>query len=161
MSKMTCPCGSGKSFDQCCQPYHAGTPAPTAEALMRSRYSAYATGKMGYLDETYHPSVAGESSGTLEESAMKVKWLGLEILSTEAGKENDHEGFVDFVARYQQNGQQHAMREKSRFVKENGRWYYVDGVVKALPLKAAPKLGRNDPCSCGSGKKYKKCCGAA
>lgn len=127
---------------------------------MRSRYSAYATGKVSYLDETYHPSMAKESSGTLEESALKVKWLGLEILATDAGSESDDEGFVDFVARYQQNGQQHAMRERSRFVKENGRWFYIDGVVKTLPMKAAPKVGRNDPCSCGSGKKYKKCCGA-
>lgn len=162
MSTLLCPCGSGKNFDQCCQPYHGGEKqAPTAEALMRSRYSAYATGKMSYLDETYHPSVSRDSSESLEESAMQVKWLGLEILSTEAGGENDTEGYVDFIARYQQNGQQHAMREKSRFVKENGRWYYIDGVVKALPSRTAAKVGRNDPCPCGSGKKYKKCCGAS
>jgi SEC-C motif-containing protein len=158
---MLCPCGSGKSFDQCCQPYHGGEIAPTAEALMRSRYSAFATQKMAYLDETYHPSVRTESSGTLEESAMAVKWLGLEILSTDAGGEDDNEGFVDFVAKYQQKGHQHAMRERSRFVKEDGRWYYVDGETKALPIKAAEKVGRNEPCPCGSGKKYKKCCGAA
>lgn len=161
MNTIPCPCGSDKLFTDCCHRYLSGNQvAPTAEALMRSRYSAYATQNMEYIEQTYHSdnrkTLGGEN---IEQAAAKVKWIGLEIVSSEKGMASDEEGFVDFIARYEEQNKQHAMREKSRFVKEDGRWFYVDGLVKTLPQKASQKLGRNDPCSCGSGKKFKKCCG--
>lgn len=161
MSATPCPCGSGKSFVDCCEDYLEGNDKPpTAEALMRSRYSAYALRHLVYLDDTYHPDMQAKMNSTaLEEAALQVKWLGLEIVSTEKGGETDNEGFVDFIAHYEENGRRHAMREKSRFVKESGMWYYVEGVVNNLPLKNSAKVGRNEPCPCGSGKKYKRCCG--
>jgi len=155
-----CPCGSGLELDACCGPYVAGAkPAPTAEALMRSRYTAYTLGNTAYLQSTLCKAEQGDG----ELSAAEIKaatWTGLEIRATEAGGENDDTGQVEFVARYKSGGDQHVHHENSTFCREDGRWVYESGVInpKAQPVKSA-KVGRNDPCPCGSGKKYKKCCG--
>ena len=123
---------------------------PTAEALMRSRYSAFVERNWVYLDRTQ----AHQDSG---KPTPDIDWHGLEVLATAAGGVEDNEGTVEFVARYSHQGRSAALHEISRFRKEDGRWIYVDGVFpKAASL---PKRGRNEPCPCGSGKKFKKCCG--
>lgn len=158
-----CPCGSGVEFEACCEPYLKGTAkAPTAEALMRSRYTAYAKGEVNYLVETIHPS----KRHTVNEEDIKAwstrsVWHGLEILSTQAGGAGDEEGIVEFIAHYSQGDNQVDHHETSSFRKENGIWYFVDGKIAGHDpyVRKEPKIGRNDPCPCGSGKKYKKCCG--
>ena len=151
----TCPCHSGKEFNHCCRPYIEGqSNAPTAEALMRSRYVAYAQNNAEYILKTWHESTRPEQDPTDE----KVHWIGLQILRTEDGMENDERGLVEFRARCRIKGQSAGIDEASEFIKENGRWFYVDGST-IQPVRSESKQGRNDPCACGSGKKYKKCCG--
>lgn len=159
----TCHCGSGLAFEACCGPYISGAAvAPTAEALMRSRYSAYVEIAVDYLGDTLHATSRGDwDRNATQEWAEQGEWLSLDVLDVEAGGENDEEGFVEFSARFNDGGVEKVHHERSRFVKEDGRWYYVDGAI-AKPgtyRKESPKVGRNDPCPCGSGKKYKKCCG--
>ncbi len=155
-----CPCRSGKTFDACCGPYLAGLPAPTAEALMRSRYSAYAVRNIDYLHDTLQPETRGDFARAEAETwADNSLWTGLEIRSTEGGQPGDTDGLVEFVARFTMNDKPLTHHETSRFIHQDGRWYYVDGVLGARP-RSGPKVGRNDPCPCGSGKKYKKCHGA-
>lgn len=146
-----CPCGSGLDYAVCCGSFHSGAEIPaTAEALMRSRYSAYVLKHSTYLLDTWHHSTR---PATIDNSHGPAVWQRLEIILRDRGMAEDDEGWVEFVARYQ-GGQIH---ERSRFVKEAGHWFYVDGdLMPPLPMT---KPGRNDPCSCGSGKKYKKCCG--
>jgi len=118
-----CPCGSGQPYVDCCSRWHAGnaqtTPAPTPEALMRSRYSAYALGLIDYLLATWHPST---SPGELE--LPPVKWLGLEVRHAQA---TGDAGVVEFVARFRDNGRGVRLHEISRFVREEERWLYIDG----------------------------------
>lgn len=156
-----CPCRSGREFDACCGPYLAGQPAPTPEALMRSRYSAFATGNIDYLEESLLPETRDDFEKEQARSwAENSEWTGLEIRRTENGRPEDEHGLVEFVAHYRMNGKDQVHHETSSFTKRDGRWYYVDGIMGTLP-RTSPKVGRNDPCPCGSGKKYKKCCGAA
>jgi SEC-C motif domain protein len=158
-----CPCGSGAEFDACCGRYLGGVPAPTAEALMRSRYTAYVKGNVDYLVDSHAPKGREEVDRELTAKwAGESEWLGLTIVATEAGKESDSEGMVEFHAKYKVGGNELTHRERSRFEKVDGRWYYVDGKeLKAPPARAEKVPGRNDVCPCGSGKKYKKCHGAA
>ena len=125
MKKFECPCGSGKDLADCCGTWHAGLAlglhAPTPESLMRSRYSAYVLGLIDYLMATWHASTA---PGDLE--LQPVKWLGLEVLH--AASSGDV-GVVEFVARCKISGRAERMHELSRFVREQGRWYYIDGQV--------------------------------
>ncbi len=122
-----CPCDSGLPYGECCGPHHQrfdtgdGPGAPTPEALMRSRYSAYALGLINYLLTTWHPST---SPGEL--ALSPVKWLGLEV--RHAAMSGDA-GVVEFVARLKDNGKAQRMHEISRFVREAGQWYYIDGQV--------------------------------
>ncbi len=157
---LPCYCSSGLPFEACCQPYLSGTkPAPTAEALMRSRYAAYVVHQMDYLEETLLPeSRKGYDKNAAKEWSYGSEWLGLQILSTKGGKEGDAEGTVEFAARFKQNGKEMRHFENSFFKHVDGRWYYVDA-VKPAPAVCATQAGRNDPCPCGSDKKYKKCCG--
>ena len=153
----TCPCNHQKTFEECCGPYLAGKARPlTAEALMRSRYSAYAQRDYAYLLRTRHES--SRPPETNSDMSADVNWTGLEILATEEGGENDDKGTVEFVAHYRTSKITNSLHEKSRFVREDGQWFYVDG--ETIPVKpiTSVKVGRNEPCPCGSGKKYKKCC---
>lgn len=124
--------------------------APTAEVLMRSRYSAFVEQDWDYLDRTQQTQDIGPPT-------PDIKWLGLEILGTAAGDLEDFEGTVEFIARYSHQGNDAELREVSRFQKVNGKWLYVDGTFPYPGKK--PKSGRNDPCPCSSGLKFKKCCG--
>lgn len=156
-----CHCGSARPFAECCEPYLAGVrPAPTAEALMRSRYSAFVTANVGYLHDTVAPDQRHDfDHGETETWAKQSEWQGLEVKSADAGGEGDEVGTVEFIARYRYQGKAYAHHELGRFRREDGRWYYVDGHLNPKPAtRQAPKVGRNDPCPCGSGKKHKKCC---
>jgi len=159
----TCPCKSGKTFGECCGPIIGGTAkAETAEALMRARYSAYATGDVAFLKN----SMAEESQDDFDEESSRrwsaaARWHGLEIISTEKGGKDDDTGVVEFRALYTANGEFCNHHECSTFRKVCGEWRFVEGdFVPEKPIeRESPKIGRNDPCPCGSGKKYKKCCG--
>ncbi|WP_058913014.1 YchJ family protein [Entomohabitans teleogrylli] len=148
-----CPCGSGFEYSACCQPYLNGErPAPGPSQLMRSRYSAFVNHHSDYLISTWHPScMAAQHKADIEAGFAATHWLSLTIFE-EAPGANPGEEFVSFVARFEENGKPGAIIERSRFLKEGGRWYYIDGLK--------PQFGRNDLCPCGSGKKFKKCCGA-
>ena len=122
----TCPCGSNKKYSDCCALYLEGNePAPTAEALMRSRYTAYTQLAEAYLLATWHPSTRPAALGLAEEAP--TKWIGLEVKRHEQ-QDADH-AIVEFVARYKVNGRAHRLHEVSRFVREAGRWFYVDGDI--------------------------------
>lgn len=116
-----CPCGEA-DYSTCCGRYHGGTPAPDAAALMRSRYSAYVLKLENYLLDTWHPSTR---PATLDLAADNTKWLELEVKRSTA--EPADNATVEFVARYKTGGRAHRLHEISRFVREDGRWYYVDG----------------------------------
>lgn len=150
----TCPCGSGSAYALCCQPYHTGAkPAPTPVALMRSRYTAYVLGDVEYLLASWHPACQAQQwRDSLVQSAAETCWLGLHILEEAPGAQPD-EGYVEFAARFSDGPEApvQLLHERSRFLRVNERWYYRDGVHL--------QSGRNDACPCGSGKKYKKCCG--
>lgn len=169
-SPSTCPCRAREDekpgFAECCGPYLAReAKAPTAEALMRSRYSAYVKGDIDYLHDTLAPDQRKDfSAESSEDWAKKSEWLGLDIVETEEGGENDATGTVQFVAHFKRDGKILTHKEKSLFTHDakDGVWYYAAQLVlKSTPLVLGKQTGRNDPCPCGSGKKYKKCCGAA
>lgn len=154
-----CPCQSGLSFEACCGPILAGTPTPTALALMRSRYTAYARGDVAYLSRTLAPEHrAGFDAADVSAGMRETRWLGLDILDTVDGGPKDSTGIVEFAARFQAQGQTRVLHERSRFRRDDGCWVYVDGDTDMQPMK---KPGRNEPCPCGSGKKFKQCCGQA
>lgn len=155
-----CPCGSGLKLDACCAPYVDGTkPAPTAEALMRSRYTAFTLGNVEYLKNTLSKAEQVDFAMTEDDLAAST-WQSLEIRDTLGGLEGDEHGEVEFVAKYKAAGAQHVHHERSTFCREDGRWVYESGAYnpKSAPV-TSNKVGRNDPCPCGSGKKFKKCCG--
>ena len=120
-----CLCGSGKSAESCCHAYHAGATAPTAEALMRSRYVAYALGLEPYLLETWHISTR---PAELKLNEDPPRWLGLSIKRYE--QQEIDLATVEFVARYKIGGRAYRLHETSRFVREGGRWLYLDGDIK-------------------------------
>lgn len=161
-----CPCCSGVAFATCCEPFLAGTSVPqTAEQAMRARYTAHTRVDTKYLMATLHGEVQEDGA---EEAARKwakeSKWLGLEILKTSDGGPEDAEGVVEFIARFRdKRGDLHTHHERSLFVKEDGRWLFREGYgpEQVSAKRTSPKIGRNDPCSCGSGKKFKKCCEGA
>ena len=121
MTTKTCPCGA-TDYAACCGRYHGGVPAPDAAALMRSRYSAYVLKLEAYLLATWHP---GTRPATLDLAADNTRWLGLEVKKHDA--EAADRATVEFVARYKIGGRAHRLHEISRFVREEGRWFYVDG----------------------------------
>jgi SEC-C motif-containing protein len=124
----SCPCGLAHSYDACCGRYidHPETAAPSAEALMRSRYSAYARKHSAYVLSSWHPESRPEQLDLLAEDS-RIKWLTLEVLRVTAGQEGDQEGVVEFIARYKLGGRAQRLHEISRFVALAGRWYYLDG----------------------------------
>ncbi len=125
MNITLCPCGSARDYADCCGELHAGAPAADAEALMRSRYSAYVRGLTDYLLASWHPSTRPPA---LDRAAMsKTKWLRLQVTAYR-DIDPDH-AEVDFVAKFIEGGRHGRMTERSRFVREDGRWYYADGDV--------------------------------
>jgi len=127
ISAPACPCGNGKAYTECCGRWHTGTPAPTAEALMRSRYSAFVMGLEDYLLATWHAS-ARPAALHLADPSPKPTWLGLSVKRHENPTADT--AIVEFVARVRYGGgSARKMHEVSRFVREDGRWYYIDGDV--------------------------------
>lgn len=123
-----CACGSGLAYLRCCGRWHAGTPAPDAEALMRSRYSAYVLGLVEYLLASWHPSTRPATLDLAPPGALR--WLGLSVRAHRV-IDADH-AEVEFVARSRAGGAPATrLHERSRFVREGGRWYYVDGELRA------------------------------
>lgn len=151
-----CPCGSGSTLAACCGRFHCGEPAPHPEALMRSRYSAFALDLTDYLLATWHTSTRPRHL----EPGSATRWVRLEVLESgesgggEGGEEGGR-GHVHFRATFREGRRWAVLEENSRFVKEAGRWVYLDGSPSVTRLKP----GRNDPCPCGSGGKFKGCCG--
>ncbi|MCP4994806.1 MAG: hypothetical protein GY934_13645 [Gammaproteobacteria bacterium] len=158
-----CPCGSDSEFDVCCGPVLSGDQqASTAESLMRARYSAFATGQVDFLTTSLHPKHRHDHDAEATRRwAAESDWLGLEVVSTEAGGEGDDAGVVEFIVTFKEKGIVKRHHELSDFKREDGCWFFVDGnpVPPETHVNEQPKVGRNDPCPCGSGKKYKKCCG--
>jgi SEC-C motif domain protein len=165
MTSKTCPCCSGKPLAECCGPLIDGARAArTAEDLLRSRYSAFVLNEVEYIRDTRHP----RSSTAFDEDATRAwaegsDWHGLEISKIEGGGADDAQGTIDFVATYteKESGEKRRHQERAIFLREDGRWQFIDGdyVKPETFVREAPKVGRNDPCPCGSGKKHKKCCG--
>ncbi len=139
---------------------------------MRSRYSAHVLGLVNYVVATYHPSCEAEQHREAIADSVNSEWLGLEVLNSDIAESG--EGFVEFKAYYRDGKDEYCLQERSRFLREehNGQlqWFYIDGEYpqqqeqdvepEAKPAPAvSDKVGRNDPCPCGSGKKFKKCCG--
>ena len=123
-SLLPCPCNSGKSYESCCQPYLEQTiNAPTAEALMRSRYSAFCLLNEAYLRYSWHPDTCPKDI-RLDEN---IRWLGLKIEATSAGNPGDETGEVEFIARSKTNGKASRLHENSRFGRFDNRWVYIDG----------------------------------
>ncbi|KGF70804.1 hypothetical protein LL06_03375 [Hoeflea sp. BAL378] len=155
-----CPCGSDLDYAACCGRFHAGEAAPTAEALMRSRYVAYALGNLDYIEATAGgPAALAFNRTEAEASQLGTVWLGLEIIATRKGREGDSDGTVSFIAPYRHRGAEAALAETSDFRCIGGRWLYWDRLPEIPAAPRASPPGRNDPCPCGSGKKFKKCCG--
>ncbi|MEC4747470.1 YchJ family protein [Methylomicrobium sp. Wu6] len=155
-----CLCGSGIMYNQCCGLYHNSETCPaTAEALMRSRFTAYALHNADYLRKTWD---SGKCPDTIDFSRETAVWQRLDVLDTKKGGPQDDKGVVEFKAYYLQDGEECVLHEVSRFIKKEGHWLYLDGVIKSLgKIGATVNLGKNAPCPCGSGKKFKRCCGAA
>jgi len=143
-------------------PFIRGTAYPkTAAELMASRYVAYSLCEIDYLIETHDPQTraATDRKGT-EAWARGSKFHGLEILDTLAGSEGDDKGEVEFVARYTSEGVERRHHERSTFCRIDGRWFFSAARIIQTPVRRIePKVGRNDPCPCGNGKKFKKCHG--
>ncbi len=162
----TCPCHSQKQYQQCCEPIHNHPSSATKpEQLMRARYSAHVLGLVDFVVHTYHPSCQAEAQRQEIAQSIDSEWLKLDVHSSEDGANSD-EGYVTFSAYFNQDGEALCLTERSRFIRENGQWFYIDGTFPEQPRDErlnqpvnTLKVGRNDPCICGSGKKFKKCCG--
>jgi len=160
---MECPCGSDKALEECCDPLIEGDrDAKTAEELMRARYSAYATDRTRFVIESHDPETRHElDEKATEKWAKGNDWLGLEVIETKKGGKKDEEGIVEFVATFSdERDRTQTHHERSEFVRRDGAWYFHDGDVIVKEPAQSTKVGRNEPCPCGSGKKYKKCHGA-
>lgn len=162
-SEDACPCCSGKKYGECCGPLHNGTAkASTAEALMRARYSAYVVQNIDFIINTCETGdkIAEIDRKATEDWSKKSTWHGLKILRTEKGTESDDEGIVEFEATYTQKGIRDVHHEIAGFRKVDGTWLYSEGMLRPTTVvREGRKVGRNEPCPCGSGKKYKNCCG--
>lgn len=159
----TCPCGTERSYDDCCRPLIEGRKmAETAETLMRARYSAFVKTEIDYLCSTIPPEQ--QKNFNYQETtdwSENSQWEGLDILNTSEGGPDDETGTVEFIAHFRQNDEKVEHHELARFGKIDGHWYFIDGSAPRpkTVIRQNPKIGRNSPCPCGSGKKYKKCCG--
>lgn len=157
-----CPCGSSINISECCLPIIQNKRnASTAEELLRARYTAFTQGEIEFILKTHHSRTRKDiSREEISDWAKNSEWVGLQILQTEAGKLEDQQGTIVFCARYKAEGKLQEHWEKSFFEKEEGLWYFVDAQkVNFGPYRREEaKIGRNAPCPCGSGKKYKKCC---
>ncbi|MCQ8103017.1 YchJ family protein [Methylomonas sp. SURF-2] len=153
----TCLCGTGQAYAACCGPFHKRERRPaTALELMRSRFSAYALRNAAYLLDSWD---IGSRPADLDFSRETADWRSLQIVACKKGAAHDGKGIVEFKAFYRQDGEDCCLHEISRFVKTGQDWFYLDGVIKAAGKVQTANSGGNAPCACGSGKKFKRCCG--
>jgi SEC-C motif-containing protein len=161
--EMNCPCGSKSDYQDCCQPIIKGQrAATTAEELMRARYTAYTQVEMEFLRTSVHPDFRQDDDADgARDWAENSVWHGLEIISTRDGLEDDAVGEVEFVASYTYDGEDKQYHEVAAFRRSAGAWVFTSGRpgVKKPLVRTGPRTGRNDPCHCGSGQKFKRCCG--
>lgn len=159
-NSVLCLCGTSIDYSNCCRLYHIGErTAPTSQALMRSRYCAYALANIEYIKKTMQGKpLIGFDEAKVKYWAESVEWLGLEIISTR--NESPERGFVEFIARFMERGKPQYIHEISEFHCIDGQWFYVDGMpLKTHKNNISRKIGRNSPCLCGSHKKFKNCHG--
>jgi len=158
-----CPCSSGKMYPDCCEPLLTGSrKAETAEELLRARYSAHVKLEMDFVKDTTHPDqISRYEPATAKSWAEKSEWDRLEVVDIKDGGPDDETANIEFVAHFRQKDKLKTHHEMAHFKRHEGEWFFYDGqgVVPKQVVRKNPKVGRNDPCPCGSGKKYKKCCG--
>lgn len=159
-----CSCGSSLDLAACCLPVIQGKrQAKTAEELLRARYTAFTRGDVDFIIDTHHSRTKSEvNRDEITQWSKGSKWLGLQIVQKEAGEAGDTKGTIVFCAKYSpQEDKPQDHWEQSYFEREDGQWKFLDaqGVQVGPYRRTEPKVGRNDPCACGSGKKHKKCCG--
>lgn len=148
-----CPCGSSYDYTHCCGRYIEADELPEhPEQLMRSRYTAYVLNNAEYLKKTWHERTCPDSL----QLDSEINWLSLKIIDQQNNQYDDNEGWVEFVAKFKNNDCLQSLHERSRFLREDDRWFYVDGHIHQPP--PMEKVSRNAPCPCGSGKKFKHCC---
>ena len=153
-----CPCGSGKLFESCCEPVLTGQQvAASAELVMRARFTAHVAHNFRFLHDTHRPTAG--TPYVEEEGVPSMTWTKLVVHSHEIGRDQD-QAFVDFSAYGTEEGVEKVLHEKAEFIRTGGAWLYNrEARLGPAPYKSAtPKVGRNDPCPCGSGKKFKHCC---
>jgi SEC-C motif domain protein len=160
---VNCICGSEIETSNCCARFIDNKEQPsTAEELMRARFTAYAQVKMDFIEQTHNPKLKKElDMDENREWAEKTKWLELQVFNTENGGPDDDEGVVEFKAKFDAGEGEQWHQERSFFNKIDGNWYFTDSKnpQQTTFVRSGEKVGRNDPCPCDSGKKYKKCCG--
>ncbi len=159
MDNALCLCGSSMIYLNCCKPFHINQSLPaTAQALMRSRYSAYSLQLESYLLSTWDTHTR---PSTLNLGDSQQRWEKLDIIRCKQGGQNDAKGTVEFNAFFTENNESWLLHERSQFVKIDGQWFYVDGLTRIIPaINGTIASNKNAPCPCGSGKKFKRCCGA-
>jgi len=151
---VTCECGNKLEFRDCCGRFLDGSATPqTCEELVRARFVAFGLGNFDFIAATQLEPLPPE----VRERRVP-EWESLEIVSTQQGTVDDETGVVEFVACYRAETRR-LHEETSRFVKVDGEWRYQDGDIQDLPAPGIGKTGRNQACPCGSGRKYKRCCG--
>lgn len=169
---MNCFCGQSVSYHQCCQPLHAGQrAAQTAEQLMRSRFSAYVLQLVGYIANTYFPQQqSAQALAEIREFAESARFISLQVMSCgdrpavsaaqfpplpkNSTTTSAECSYVHFKVQFFIADKLHLLEEHSRFLRIDGLWFYIDGVLIPHPVV---KTSRNEPCPCGSGKKFKVC----
>ncbi|HYF97939.1 MAG TPA: YchJ family protein [Coxiellaceae bacterium] len=156
MSTHLCPCCSGQAYQSCCALFIEQKQLPeTAEQLMRSRYTAFSQANIEYIEKTMRGAAAATQDIEKTKAwAEQVSWEGLEVLGTQTESAHPNKAIVEFNARYRLHDQAQVLHERSLFEYLDDRWFYVG----EAPYRNNLQIGRNDPCHCGSGKKYKKCC---
>ncbi|MHA7840479.1 MAG: YchJ family protein [Gammaproteobacteria bacterium] len=155
-----CPCGSQQPYAACCEAYLLGKEkVPRAEALLRARYTAYTKKNIDYIAKTTGGEAATEfNRDEAERWAKQATWKGLHIIKQNASDE--YHATIEFVVHYSIDNAEYDLHERSYFSAESGEWLYIAGEYPQVTTERVEnKIGRNEPCSCGSGKKYKKCCG--
>ncbi|MDI9819698.1 MULTISPECIES: YchJ family protein [unclassified Legionella] len=155
---VNCPCDSQKSYLSCCEPFITGKQTPeTPEALMRSRYTAYAMANIDYIKETMrHGALIGFQETEAKRWAKRVHWIKLHVLKSDI--KNSTTGYVEFEASFVDGSRLKSLHEKSRFMREEGQWYYVGGTH--LPTVSTEQMiSRTINCPCGSQRKFKNCHG--
>ena len=163
MDHELCFCGSGKELLACCEPIILGAaPARTPEELIRARFTAHCKRDYAFLVDSIHPDHRKQiTEEEISQWASQVNWTSLEIHSSTPG-ETEEQGTVSFTAHFTIKDTPQELREDASFARHEGKWYYVDGHVYGHDpyVRKQPRIGRNEPCPCGSGKKFKKCCAA-